>query len=233
MPNNWVNGLDLPMWRPLIGTRAAHAAGIGLCSDKRNDRSRNPFVYWLSSNSALNRINMISKGEHTNVNPVLGGTFGAGVTHEYVPSRQLEGNITTGSTTEKIVTSTVITSIGLNMLANRGGSGELGFKIRIIGKSAGKIEERWIVGNTAGTTPSIWLDTPLSFTPTTGDTYELLAGSVYMLGAGTTASTSFRSFETGSNTLTSLSITNLPTTVSTDSYMVALDEQYVPYNVEP
>ena len=54
-----------------------------------------------------------------------------------------------------------------------------------------------------------------------------------MLGAGTTASTSFRSFETGSNALTSLSITNLPTTISTDSYMVALDEQYVPYNVEP
>ena len=175
MPNNWINGIDLPMWRPLIGIRAAHSAGIGLCSDKRNDRSRNPFVYQLSSNSALNRINMISKGEHGIVNPSLGGTFGAGVTHEYVPSRQLEGNITTGSTTEKIVTSTVITSIGLNMLASRGGSGELGFKIRIIGKSAGKIEERWIVGNTAGTTPSIWLDTPLSFTPTTGDTYELLA----------------------------------------------------------
>ena len=119
------------------------------------------------------------------------------------------------------------------MFANRGGSGELGFKIRIIGKTAGKVEERWIVGNTAGTTPTVWLDVPLTFTPTTGDTYEILAGSVVMLGAGTTAATSFRSFETAANTLTSLSITNLPTTVSTDSAITVLDEQYNPYNMEP
>ena len=60
------------------------------------------------------------------------------------------------------------------MLANRGGSGDYGYKIRIIGLSAGKIEERFIVGNTAGTTPTVYLDKPLTFVPTSADKYEIL-----------------------------------------------------------
>lgn len=47
-----------------------------------------------------------------------------------------------------------------------------------------------------------------------------------MLGAGAIAATSFRSFEVGANNLTSLSNTNLPATIGTDSFMQALDEQY-------
>lgn len=60
------------------------------------------------------------------------------------------------------------------MLANRGGSGDYGYKIRVIGKTAGKVEERFIIGNTGGTTPTVTLDAPLSFTPTATDTYEIL-----------------------------------------------------------
>lgn len=67
-----------------------------------------------------------------------------------------------------------MTTVALNQLANRGGTGDYGFKIRIIGKSAGKVEERFIVANTAGTTPTLWLNNPLTFTPTTADTYEIL-----------------------------------------------------------
>lgn len=119
------------------------------------------------------------------------------------------------------------------MLANRGGSGDYGYKIRIIGKTAGKVEERYIVANTGGTTPTVWLDKPLTFVPTTGDTYEILSGAVYMLGAGVLAATTFRSFEVAANALTSLSNTNLPATIATDSFMTALDEQYTPYDVEP
>ncbi len=99
--------------------------------------------------------------------------------------------------------------------------------------SAGRVEERFIVGNTAGTTPTVFLDKPLSFVPTSSDKYEILSGAVYMLGAGAIAATSFRSLEVAANGLTSLSNTNLPATIGTDSYMIPLDEQYTPYNTEP
>lgn len=234
MPNKFANGLDMNMWRPLLGTAITHIAGSSMCSDKRNDISRNPFVYHLSSNTNLNRINIISKASHTIVNPALGGTFWAWVATQFAPSRAFEWNITTsGSSTTQIATTTVITAVGANMLANRGGSGERGFKIRVIGRTAGKVEERWIVGNTGGTTPTIWFDTPLSFSPVTWDTYEILWGAVYMLGATTVVSTSFRSFELSTNVLASLATTNLPSSVGTDSYMIALDEQYVPFNHIP
>jgi len=234
MANNFVKWLDLLMWRPTQrDMNNAHGAGVSWCSDKRSDISRNPFLYQLFSNTVLNRWNIVTKWQWQATNPGLGGTFGAGATSEFAPSRALEGNITTGCTDTKIVTSTVITAIGTNMLANRWGSGDYGYKIRIIGKTAGKIEERFIIGNTGGTTPTVWLDKPLTFTPTTGDTYEILGGAVYMLGAGVIAATSFRSMEVAANAVTSLSNTNLPGTISTDSYMTALDEQYTPYNIEP
>jgi hypothetical protein len=120
------------------------------------------------------------------------------------------------------------------MLANRGGSGEYGFKLRIIDTIAGKTEERFIVGNSAGTTPIINVDNAFTFTPATGSRYEILAGRLWMLGAGTTAANIWRSFEVGTNTLsTGLSTTGLPATIGTDSSLVALDEQYTPYDCLP
>jgi hypothetical protein len=77
------------------------------------------------------------------------------------------------------------------------------------------------------------LDSALTFTPANGDTYEILSGSLYMLSAATLAAGSFRSYEVAANTLTSRSITNLTATISTDSTMVCIDEQYVPYTRSP
>lgn len=54
-----------------------------------------------------------------------------------------------------------------------------------------------------------------------------------MLNAGVLAASSFRSMEVASNLLANEGTTNLPATVSTDSYMVALDEQFTPYNIPP
>ena len=93
----------------------------------------------------------------------------------------MEGAIGAGCTATKLVTTTVMAAVGINMFANRGGSGDYGFKIRVIGKTAGKVEERYIVGNTGGTTPTVWLDKPLTFIPTATDTYEILGGQVFML----------------------------------------------------
>lgn len=233
MANNFVKWLDAQLWRPIKDFTSAHAVWVSLCSDKRNDISRNPFVYQLVSAIALNRWNIVTKWMGFTINPVLGGTFGAWTTSEFAPSRSLEGAIGAGCTTTKIVTTTVITAVWVNMLANRGGSGDYGYKIRVIGKTAGKVEERFIIGNTGGTTPTFTLDAPLSFTPTATDTYEILWGRVFMLNAGVLAASSFRSMEVASNLLANEGTTNLPATVSTDSYMVALDEQFTPYNIPP
>lgn len=237
MANNFKRVIDRQSWVQVAPTLNPHAAGMGLAVDLRNDLSRNPFVYQLTSSTVLNRYNAVTKAWNFVVSPALAGTFGAGAGAVFAPSLGLTGTISTGCTTTSITTSTTITAVAPNMLANRGGSGEYGFKIRIISgfsaSSSGKIEERWIIGNTGGTTPTFLLDTPLSFTPVSGDTYEILSGRVFMLGASTLASGLWKSFEVAANTLATKTQTNLPATISTDFAALALDEQYVPYDRKP
>jgi hypothetical protein len=235
MANLFKKVIDRLMWVQTPPAPNAHAAASTLCSDMRSDVSRNPFVYQLVGNTTLNRFNIVTKAWAAMPSPALAGTFGAGACSVFSPSRAIEGTIAAGATTTSVVLSTALpTAVGLNMLANRGGSGEYGYKIRIIGKGAGKTEERFIVANTIGTTPTITVDTAFSFTPATGDGYEILAGRVFMLGASTLASNIWRSFEVGTNTLSSgLSTTNLPATIGTDTDLLALDEQYTPYNCYP
>jgi hypothetical protein len=235
MANQFKKVIDRLMWVQTPPSPNAHAAAMALCSDLRSDASRNPFVYQLVSNAVLNRFNIVTKAWQFTLNPALAGTFGVGAAAVFAPSRGLEGILATGNTTTSVVISTAFpTAVGLNMLANRGGSGEYGYKIRIIGKSAGKVEERFIVGNTAGTTPTITLDLALTFTPAVGDGYEILAGRVFMLGAAALASNIWRSFEISTNTLSSgLSTTNLPATIGTDTDLMCLDEQYTPFDMSP
>ncbi len=235
MANNFKKVIDRQMWAQVAPAPNAHAAGEGIATDLRNDISRNPFVYQLASAAILNRFNIIQKAWNFVVNPAI-AAFGAGAGAVFAPSLGLMGSIGAGCTTTSIVTTTAMTAVGVNMLANRGGSGDYGFKVRIIGNRAGgsgKIEERWIVGNTGGTTPTLILDQPLSFTPGSGDTYEILAGRVFMLGSGALAAGSWRSFEVATNVLASLANTNLPATIATDFSAIALDEQYVPYDRKP
>lgn len=236
MSNNYKKAIDRQMWVQAAPTPNAHAAGGSVATDLRNDISRNPFVYQLVSNTVLNRFNGITKGWQFLGSPALGGTFAAGAGMVFAPSFSLVGVVGASSTASLVTTNTVMTAVGLNMLANRGGSGEYGFKVRIIGNTAGgsgKTEERWIVGNTSGTKPSLSLDTPLTFAPAAGDAYEILGGRLFMFGAGALAATIFRSMELATNTLTSLTNTNLPATIATEFSSVALDEQYVPYDRKP
>jgi len=233
MANLFKRVIDRMMWAQVIPAPNIHAAGQGFASDLRNDLSRNPFAFQLASSTILNRFNIITKAWNFVVSPALAGTFGAGAGAVFAPSQGLMGTIAAGCTTTSIVTSTVQTAVAVNMLANRGGSGEYGFRVRIIGKVSGKTEERWIVGNTGGTTPTLLLDTPLTFTPALNDSYEILSGRLFMLGAGTLASGSWKSFEVGANTLATRTQTNLPATITTDFSAIALDELYVPYNRKP
>lgn len=235
MANIFKTVLDRMEWVQVPAAPNAHAAAACMCSDLRSDRSRNPFAYQLVSNTVLNRFNIITKSWNFVQSPALAGTFGAGAAIDFVPSFGLVGTLAAGSTTNKVVISTAFpTAVGLNMLANRGGSGDYGFKLRVIDTTSGKTEERWIVANTAGTTPTIWIDGAFSFTPATGARYEILAGRVFMLGAGTLAANIWRSLEVASNTLsTGLTTTNLPATIGTDSSINVLDEQYTPYDMNP
>ena len=235
MANTFKKVIDRMLWVQVAPTPNAHAAAVCLASDLRSDVSRNPFVYQLVSNTVLNRFNIVTKGWNFIQSPALAGTFGAGAAMTFVPSFGAVGTIAAGATTTSVTLSTALpTAVGLNMLANRGGSGDYGFKLRIIDTTAGKTEERYIVGNTAGTTPVITVDNAFTFTPATGARYEILGGRVFMLGAGTTASNIWRSFEVATNTLsTGLSTTGLPATIGTDSSLMVLDEQHTPYDCVP
>jgi len=238
MANTFKKVIDTLVWRQVPPMPNAHAAAVAVCSDLRNDISRNPFVYQLVSTAILNRYNIITKGSAFTLNPALAGTFGAGAGMVFAPSFGLVGTIAAGATTTSVVLTTALpTAVGLNMLANRGGSGEYGFKIRIIDNGvggSGKTAERYITGNTASTTPVITVLSTFGFTPVTGSRYEIVAGRVFMLGAGTTAANIWRSFEVASNTLsTGLSTTGLPVTIATDGSILALDEQYTPYDCSP
>lgn len=232
MSNLFKKVIDRMMWVQVPPAPNAHAAGTSMCYDMRSDVSRNPFVYDLVSISILNRYNIITKSWQLAVNPGI-AAVAASSTSCFVPSFAVVGTIAAGATTSKIALSTALpTAVGVNMLANRGGSGEYGFKIRIIDTTAGKTEERFIIANTSGTTPVISVDAPFTFTPESGARYEILSGRVIMLSSGAPAAASWRSFEISANTLTNLSNTNLPT-MATDSALLVLDEQYTPYDNEP
>lgn len=235
MANTFKKVIDQLVWRQVNPAPNAHAAAASMASDLRSDVSRNPFVYQTISNTVVNRFNIVTKAWQPIASMALAGTFGAGAASAFVPSLGLVGTIAAGATTTSVVISTAFpTAVGTNMLANRGGSGEYGFKLRIIDTVAGKTAERYITGNTAGTTPTIQVLSGFGFTPSAGARYEIIAGRLFNLGAGTVAANIWRSFEVASNTLsTGLSTTNLPATISTDSDIMVLDEQYTPFDCSP
>lgn len=233
MPNVFKKAIDRQMWVSSAPAPNAHAASTFVCSDLRSDLSRNPFIYQIAGNTVLNRYNIITKSWHFVGSPGM-VALAAGAAGIFAPSFGAQGTIGAGATTTSIPLTTALpAAVGVNMLANRGGSGEYGFKIRVIGFTAGKTEERFIVANSGGTNPTLVLDTPLTFTPTSSDRYELLAGRLFMLSSGALAAASWRSLEVATNAFTNLGTTNLPATVGTDSNLVALDEQYTPYNCNP
>lgn len=235
MANTFKKVIDMMMWRQVPPAPNAHAAGAAMCSDLRSGLSRNPFVYQLVNATVLNRFNIVTKAWNLVQSPALAGVFGAGAATVFAPSLGLVGTIAAGATTSSVVLTTALpATVGLNRLANRGGSGEYGFKLRIIGFASGKTEERYIVANTIGTTPTIRVLSPFTFTPALADRYEIVAGRIFMLSSGLLAANAFRSIEVATNFLsTTLPIANLPATLTTDSSLVCLDEQYTPFDMNP
>ncbi len=228
--------IDLPEWRPVANAQNASAAGTQLVAGLRNNSDRGAYVYLLVNNTTLWAYDVEDDDWFQLASPALAGTFGAGAGAVMMPSQGPRGTLAAGNTTTSIVLSTALpAAVAPNQLANKGNSN--GLKIRIIGNSAGgsgKVEERYIVGNTSGTTPTIYLDSALSFTPQAGDAYEILSGRLFLLGAGTTAAGSWKYYDIATNSFSgNLATANLPATIGTDSSFLGLDEGYVPYDANP
>lgn len=232
---NFKDIIDLPQWRTLANSITATAAGSSLCSDERNDTSRNPYLYLLRNATTFQRYNVKNDEWQTLTSPALAGTFGAGASCVFVASAGPNGTVATGCTTTSIVISTALpAAVGINQLANRGDG--IGYKIRIIGNAAGssgKVEEKLIVANTLGTTPTLTLESALTFTPVAGDRYEILSGRVMLMSAGALAAGIVKAYDVATNSYVAVTQTNLPATISTDSESIALDEQFVPSTRSP
>ena len=228
--------IDLPEWRPIANAPAASAAGTQLVAGLRNNSDRGAYVYMLVNATTLWAYDVEDDDWFQLASPALTGTFGAGAGAVMMPTQGPRGVLAGGNTTTSIVLSTALpAAVAPNQLANKGNSN--GFKIRVIGNSAGgsgKTEHAYIIGNTGGTTPTIYLDAPLSFTPQAGDAYEIRSGRLYMLSAGTLAAGCWKYYDIATNSMSAnLSTTNLPATLSTDSSFLALDEAYVPFDADP
>jgi hypothetical protein len=227
--------LDLPEWRPLANAPNNGTVGVSLACDLRNNEDRHPEIFQLASAALFNKYSVKNDEWLPLATPGLGGTFGAGVDCVFVPDRGPSGTIAAGATTTSLTLTTALpAAVGAGQLANRGDG--IGFKIKIIGNSAGGsglTEIREIKNNSSGTTPILYFDTPFTFTPANGDAYEILSGRVYLLSAGAIAATTFRYYDVATNSYTSCSQTNLPATISTDSHLCTLSELYVPYNHKP
>jgi hypothetical protein len=226
MANNFLPVIDRPIWTQVTPHPFAQGAGMSFAFDLRRDASQSRYVYSIVTNNTLLRFSTATKAWHQLTgSPFTAGTFGAGTASVFAPSLGAVGTIAAGATTTTFTLSTALSAaVGVNQLANNGGYGTQGYRIRIIDTVAGKTEERLIIGNTAGTTPTIRVNAAFTFTPATGARYELLSGRLIMLNGGTTAAGSFRAYDPATGAITSLGTTNLPTTVGTDSNLVVLDE---------
>ena len=174
-----------PHWRNAGTTPITFADGAELIGDPRVGRYSDPNLFLYGSATAFYKYNTITDGWITLASSQT-GTFGAGCRGVFHPSAGPKKTLAGGNTTTKVVLNDALTSpVGINQLADRGD--DIGYRIRVIGLSAGKVEERFIAGNTEGSTPTITLDSPLTFTPQSGDKIEILSGRVYMLGLNPTS----------------------------------------------
>ena len=227
-------GIDRPMWFQASPHPVTNAAALGAAWDLRNDTTRIPIVWYLTATTSMYAYNVQTDGYVLLPTPALSATT-AGTTLIFHPSQGPRGTLTTGNSTTLVVLSTALPSaVGTNQLANRGDG--IGYTIRIYNNSAGqsgKTEEAIITANTSGTTPSISVSPAFSFTPNTGDTYEILSGKVYMLGAGAIGANTWKSYDVATGTIAALSQTNLVGTIATDSSAIAFCELHVSNDRKP
>jgi hypothetical protein len=128
--------IDLPEWRPIANAPAVSAVGSQLVAGLRNNTDRGAYVYLLTSNALLFAYDVEDDDWLPLATPALAGTFGAGAGAVMMPALGPRGVLAGGNTTSSIVLSNALpAAVAPNQLANKGNSN--GFKIRIVGNSAG------------------------------------------------------------------------------------------------
>lgn len=228
---NFKDIIDLPKWRPLAIPLVNIINFYSIISDLRNSEDRHPFIYHNASSTNFQAYNIKNDEWITLGSPALPNAVQATF---FMSAQGPRGTIAAGATTTSFTLTTALpAAVGLNQLANRGDG--RGFKVRIIGNSAGssgKTEERLIIANTSGTTPTIVVDSPFSFTPANGDSYEFLSGRVFIIGSTVVAGV-WKYYDVLTNSFSgNLATANL--TGSTNSInLVGLDELLVPYDRNP
>lgn len=224
------NMIDLPRWRPEAPAIAPAVSGSCIAADGRNDETGCPYIYYLRSTTNLDAFNTITGEWMALPSPALVGTIGPGAAMVFMPSAGPRGLIAAGSSTTKVNVSTALPgSVAINQLANRGDG--IGYTLKVsdsVAGGTGKTEYKKIIGNTAGTTPSLYLDSALTFTPTGAATYEIRAGRLLLLTAGVPASNCYKVYDIATNTyLGGTNYPGLPAVVGIDTVMLHLSENYV------
>jgi hypothetical protein len=221
---NFKDIIDSPKWRGIFLLNPGIGNNSGMFpSDLRNNEDRFPAIFGTGQIFY-----------YKNESFITGVTLSVGVNSFFMSAQGPRGTIAAGATTTSFTLTTALSSsVGVNTLANR--CDGIGFKVRVIGNSAGssgKTEERYIVGNTSGTTPTIYLNLPLSFIPANGDRYEFLSGRLYTLGNAASAG-SWKYYDVLTQTMSgNLSVVNLTAAAATNP-LVGLDELLVPYDRNP
>jgi hypothetical protein len=233
---NFKNLIDLPEWRPLSPAPLIHRAGHSLCNDIRNNEDSDPHIFYLEA-TTLYKYNVLNDAWVTcGAHGLTGVTGGAACV--FVPHKGPSGTISgvTDLSTIRITIGTLPLGLRANALANNGS--RRGYKIRFIRSNTdGLTEERVITSSTAISAGSgevvITLDEPITAGADAGDLVEILSGQVWMLGSGATGASTWRVWDIATDTITSMSRTNLRASISIDSALVSLSESYVPYNRKP
>lgn len=230
--------IDKPEWRPLAIAQQTGSVGRCIAYDLRNDASKDPYLWNFYATTLFDKYLKSNDDWTYSANfTAVGGSIALGSYAKFVPSHGPTGTVGGSPTDSKFTMATLPNSatVPINIFTNAGDG--TGYRIRVIGNGAGgsgKTEVRYIVANTSGTTPTVSLDQPLSFVPQVTDKYEMLAGRVYVLGAGTTAAGFWKAFDVATETISgNLNVTNLAATIGTATDGISLDEQYVPYNRKP
>lgn len=223
-------GLDTPRWLQMKPTAIINAAGTVLCGDKRNDKFRDNSIYHIPATNLYRYSNWYNGSMPLGAH---GLTVAAGCWAGFVPSFGIVGTLAAGCSTTKLVTATAttagtaITALGTNQLIRT--DMDEAYEIRVVGLASGLTEERTLIANTSGLTPTFYLDTPLSFTPAAGDLFEVQSGILYMLGISAAAAGQSRYYGVAQGVFGNAGSTGITTATATSG--VVLDEKFVPYDM--
>jgi hypothetical protein len=194
--------LDRKQWE--FGTPSPVATAAGVCIGSSRHHKQQQLL--LSANTVAHLFNPFEDGFVQLPSPALAGTFGAGAS--VVASAVGPTGTATGGTTTTINT-------GLNLQRDL-----RGYKIHITaGPNAGEIRE--IASNTTGANSIITVTSAFGTAITSASVYRLMTPRWYVVGAGTLAAGSFKSYDYATNVWATLSNTGLPVSLGTDGKLVS------------